>query len=247
MPPIGPAKDKELLREMSFLEHLDDLRGVLVRSLVVYIVFLVVCWFFSERILNFLIDDLSVANLNFFAPAEAFMVRVKLSAVVALVVSAPYMLFLIWRFVAPALFSSERGKVYPLVVTSAALFYAGITFCYIVLIPIVLKFLLSFSTERLTPVISVSSYFAMVARLAFSFGVVFQLPIVVMILAMIGLVTPSALLRQWRWAVLGIFTASAVLTPPDAVSQVLMALPVLLLYIVSVLIAHVVVRRKKQN
>ena len=239
------AKEKELLREMSFLEHLEDLRGVLIQSTIVFLVCAVGCWFFSGQILDFLIDDLAVKQLNFFAPAEAFMVRLKISMVVGAMLAFPFVLFRVWGFVSPALFSSERGKVFPMMLVSTALFYTGILFCYQILIPIVLEFLLGFGTDRLTPVISVSNYFAMVARLCFSFGVVFQLPIVIMVLSLLGVVTPQFLLKQWRWAVLIIFVISAVLTPPDPASQVLMALPVLLLYIGSVLIAFITVRRRK--
>jgi sec-independent protein translocase protein TatC len=112
------------------------------------------------------------------------------------------------------------------------------------LIPIVLEFLLAYGTPYLNPLISVNSYFAFVARLCFAFGVVFQLPVVVLLLSILGIVTPQWLLRQWRYGVLVVFVGSAVLTPPDAVSMVAMALPVILLYLASVLVAFVVSRRK---
>jgi sec-independent protein translocase protein TatC len=162
-------------------------------------------------------------------------------------IAFPLILFRVWSFVAPGLFTHERRRVYPLVISSSILFYTGVLFCYIILIPIVLDFLLSFGTEFVNPLISVSAYFGFVARLSFTFGVVFQVPIVVLVMSSLGLVTPRWLLKQWRYGVLVIFTASAVLTPPDAVSLVLMALPVLLLYIGSILIAFVVVRRRKND
>jgi sec-independent protein translocase protein TatC len=239
------AKDKELLREMSFLEHLDELRGVLVQSLVVFLVASIVVWFFSGRVLEFLIDDIPVDNLNFFAPSEAFMARLKMSFVLGLMAAFPFVLTKVWRFVAPGLFERERARVYPFLVTSSVLFYVGVVFCYMILIPIVLDFLLGFGTERLNPMISVTEYFAFVARLCFTFGIVFQLPVIVLVLSAAGIVTPQFLLRQWRYAVLVIFVVAAVLTPPDPASQLLMALPVLLLYIGSVLVAFVTVRKKK--
>lgn len=242
-----PAKSKEILREMSFLEHLEDLRGVLVRSLVAFFVFAVGYWFVSARVMDFLISDLPVDHLNFFSPSEAFMTRMKISFVLGLMTAFPYILFLTWRFVSPGLFSRERNSVYPFVVTASALFYAGVVFCYLVLIPVVLEFLLGFGTDRLTPLLSVSAYFSMVARLSFTFGLVFQLPLIVLILAVIGIVTPEMLFRQWRYAVVLILAASAILTPPDPVSQVLMAGPVLLLYAVSVFLAFVVVRKRKRR
>lgn len=248
MPPLrNRVKDKELLREMSFLEHLDELRGVLVQSLAVFVVASVVLTFFSGRVIDLLIADLSVKQLNFFAPTEAFMVRLKLSFVLGLMVAFPFILGKVWHFVAPGLFDRERRTVYPLLVTASILFYVGVLFCYIVLIPIVLDFLLGFGTDKLNPIISVNSYFAFVARMCLTFGLVFQLPIVVLMLSITGIVTPGQLLRQWRYAVLIIFVVAAVLTPPDPVSQVLMALPVLLLYIGSVFVAYLAVRRREKQ
>jgi sec-independent protein translocase protein TatC len=155
----------------------------------------------------------------------------------------PFIIFKVWSFVAPGLFAGERKKVYPFILLSSTLFYVGVLFCYFFLIPIVIDFLLGFGTDRLTPVISVNMYFSFVARLSFTFGVVFQLPIVVFVLSMLGIVTPRFLLRQWRYAVLIVFVLAAVLTPPDPASQVLMAIPILVLYIGSVLVAYLAMRR----
>lgn len=231
---------------MSFLDHLAELRQVIVQSLLVFAGLSITVWFFSGRVLNLLVDDLPVDSLYFTSPIEAFMVRMKISFVMGLMMAFPFVLFKIWSFIAPGLFSFEKKRIYPLVITSSALFYAGVLFCYAVLIPVVLRFLLSFGTEYLNPLLSVSAYFGFVARLSFVFGVVFQVPIVVLILSSVGLVTPRFLLRQWRYGVLIIFTASAILTPPDAISLVLMALPILLLYIGSILVALVVVRKRQR-
>ncbi len=149
-----------------------------------------------------------------------------------------------WAFVAPGLFAHERKKILPFVVGSSALFYAGVVFCYLVLIPIVLDFLLGFRTPRLNPMISVDSYFSFVARLCIAFGAVFQLPIVVLVLSLLGIVTPFWLLRQWRYGVVGIAIAAAVFTPPDVISMIAMGVPLLVLYAASVALAFVVVRKK---
>ncbi|MDH3197132.1 MAG: twin-arginine translocase subunit TatC [Candidatus Krumholzibacteria bacterium] len=242
-----PAKNASLLREMSFLQHLEELRGVLIRSAVALVAATVVCWFFSARLVDLLVGDLPVDHLNFFAPAEAFMVRLKVSLVTGAMAAFPYVIYQVWSFVSPGLFAGERKRVYPVVVTATVLFYVGVAFCYLVLIPLVLDFLLGFGTDKVMPLLSVSAYFAMVARLCFTFGLVFQLPIVVFVLSLTGLVTPSLLLRQWRWAVLIVFVVAAILTPPDPASQVLMAVPVLLLYIGSVFVAHVALKRRRDG
>jgi len=234
----------EALEEKSFIGHLDDLRAVLIQSLVALLAASIVCWFFSGRILDLLVRDLPVNSLYFQSPIEAFMVRMKISFVLGAMIAFPFVLFRLWSFVAPGLFVHERRRVYPLVTSSTVLFYAGVVFCYTILIPVVLEFLLSFGTEYLNPLLTVGSYFGFVARLCFTFGVVFQVPIIVFLLSTLGLVTPVTLLRQWRYAVVLIFVAAAILTPPDPLSMLIMALPVLGLYIGSVVIAYVVVRRR---
>jgi sec-independent protein translocase protein TatC len=239
------TETKANLKEMSFLEHLEELRSAIVQSLSVFFVISVVCWFFSSRILDILIKDLPVESLYFHSPLEAFMVRLKVSFIIGLMLAFPFILYKIWSFVAPGLFSSERSKIVPFMISSSVLFYTGAVFCYVILIPIVLRFLLKFGTEFLNPLLSVSASFSFVARLCFTFGIVFQLPIIVLVLSLLGIVTPRFLLRQWRYGILGIFVASAILTPPDVVSQVLMAGPIIFLYLGSVLIAHLVVRRRR--
>jgi sec-independent protein translocase protein TatC len=244
--------DKELekseqLKEMSFIGHLDELRRVIIQSLVVVLALSAGCWFVSGRILDILVKDLPVESLYFTSPIEAFMIRMKVSLVLGLMIAFPFVLFKVWSFVAPGLFSHERRRVYPLVISGATLFYVGVVFCYVILIPIVLRFLVGFGTEYVNPLLTVSAYFGFVARLSFVFGVVFQIPIVVLVLSSIGLVTPGFLLKQWRYGVLIIFLGSAVLTPPDAISLMLMALPILLLYVSSILVAFLVVRKKSDR
>jgi sec-independent protein translocase protein TatC len=239
-----PTSNKQDLREMSFLDHLDELRKVIVQSATVFFVAMVVCWFFSGRVLDFLVRPLPVEHLVFTDPSEAFLVRMRISLVLGLMITFPFILFRVWAFVAPGLFAHERKKVLPFILASSALFYTGVVFCYVVLVPIVLQFLLSYRTPMLDPLISVNSYFAFVWKLSFAFGIVFQLPIVVLLLTLLGIVTPQWLLRQWRYGVVGIAIAAAVFTPPDVISMIAMGVPLLVLYAVSVLIAFVVVRKK---
>lgn len=232
---------------MPFFRHLEELRKLVIHALVAVSLLSIGLWFVSGLLLDLLIKDLPVESLYFNSPIEAFMVRMKVSFVLGIMGAFPYILFRGWSFVSPGLFRHERRRVYPLVVTSSALFYAGVAFSYLVLIPVVLKFLLSFGTDKLNPLLSVSSYFTFVAKLSFTFGLVFQIPVVVLLLSSLGLVTPQMLLRQWRYGIVVIFVASAILTPPDALSLLLMALPVVMLYISSILVALLVVRRKKTD
>ena len=175
------------------------------------------------------------------------MIRLKLSFMTGFLLSFPYILFRVWAFVSPGLFKSERRVILPLIVPATLLFYTGAAFAYWIMIPVVLEFLIKFGTEMLSPLISVDKYFEFVARLCFVFGIVFQLPLVIVSLTSLGVISPSALLRQWRWVILLIFVTGAVLTPPDPASQLLMALPLVLLYLVSATLSLLIERRKTRN
>jgi sec-independent protein translocase protein TatC len=240
----GPATRTEILREMSFLEHLADLRGVLVASILVFLGTSIIYWFFSGTILDWLVARVPVDHLVFYAPSEAFMVRTKIALVLGGMTALPYVSYRVWRFVTPGLFRRERSRVGPIVAASAALFYAGVAFCYFVVAPAIVNFMLGYATEHVQPMLSISAYFNTIARLCLAFGLVFQLPIVILLLAITGLVAPRTFLNQWRYAIVIIFIAAAIFTPPDPVSQVLMALPLVVLYIGSAFVALALVRRR---
>ncbi|HXV13863.1 MAG TPA: twin-arginine translocase subunit TatC [Candidatus Krumholzibacteria bacterium] len=240
----SPAERTEILREMSFLEHLGELRGVLVASTIAFLGLSVVYWFFSGTILDWVVARVPLDHLVFYAPSEAFMVRTKVAFVLGGMTAFPYIAYRLWRFVTPGLFTREKSRVGPVVAASAVLFYGGVTFCYFVVAPAIINFMLGYATDRVQPMLSVSAYFNTVARLCLAFGLVFQLPIVVLLLAVTGLVSPRTFLRQWRYAVVIIFVAAAIFTPPDPVSQVLMAVPLVVLYIGSALVASALVRRR---
>ncbi len=235
--------------QMPLLEHLSELRSMLVGSLAVALVAAIVCWFFSAHLLEILIRPMTGAdqNLYFHQPVEAFLTRLKLAFVCGLFLVLPYLLYRVYGFINPGLYKRERKVAAPLLIASVLLFYTGVGFAYLVLIPQVVSFLLSFSTESMLPLIGIGPYFAFVARLCLAFGLVFQLPLVVLLLSVLDLVNPKQLLKAWRYAFLIIVVAAAILTPPDAVSQLLMAVPVSLLYICSVLIAMAVNSRRRRK
>ena len=242
-----PEESSEELNEMGFLDHLEELRSTLIYSIASWVVLSILIWFFSGRILDFLLAGIPVDNLYFNAPTEAFVTRIKLSFILGFLIAFPYVLFRFWSFIAPGLFSSERRAVFPLVFFSTILFYIGVVFAYWVLIPIVLDFLVRFGTEILKPLLSVGKYFGFVARLCFAFGLVFQLPLVIIFLTGIGAISPRALIRQWRWAILVIFVTAAILTPPDPASQLLMALPLVGLFLISVLLSMIIEKRRAKE
>jgi sec-independent protein translocase protein TatC len=230
---------------MGFLDHLEDLRSVLIHSMIAAVAGSIVCWFWSEPLLDLLVRPLAETGVYFTAPNEAFLIRLKLAGAAGLFLVLPFILWKVYGFILPGLYGHERRVVTPLLVATTLLFYLGVTFSFLVVAPAVVTFLLSFGTALMEPLISIGPYFAFVSRLSFAFGLVFELPVLVFFLSVIGVVDPRMLLRGWRWALLLIAAGSAILTPPDIFSQLAMAVPVSLLYIISVIVALLVTRRRR--
>ncbi len=231
---------------MSLIEHLEELRTTLIQSFVAAAVATALCWFFSARLLDLLVQPIADHGVYFTAPNEAFLTRIKLSAVVGLFLVLPFIFFKAYSFVIPGLYGRERRVVTPLLIASTGLFYLGVAFAFLVVTPQVIRFMLGFGTAHMEPLIGIGPYFAFVARLCLAFGVIFELPLVVLFLSLIGVVDPRWLLGKWRYAVVFITVFAAVLTPPDVASQVMMAVPVLVLYIASVLISMAVTSRRRR-
>jgi sec-independent protein translocase protein TatC len=231
--------------DLSFLDHLDDLRRVLIHSLIAMAVGAVVCWFWSAQLLDLLVRPLRETGVYFTAPNEAFIIRLKLAGMAGLFLVLPIILWKVYGFILPGLYDRERKMVTPLLVSTTLLFYTGAAFSFVVVSPAVVTFLLSFGTAIMEPLISIGPYFDFVSRLSLAFGLVFELPVLVFFLSVIGVVDPRMLLRTWRYALLVIVVCAAVLTPPDIFSQLAMAIPVSLLYIISVLVAIVATRRRR--
>lgn len=226
-------------RPMTLVEHLEELRVRLLVSLAALAVATVICWFFVDRILNALVRP--VGRVVFLAPTEAFFVRVKVAALAGVFLSLPVVLFQLWRFVSVGLTPTERKYTLSLLPASLALFVGGAAFAFFTILPIGVRFLLSYQTPSLVPMISISAYTSFATAFVLAFGLVFQLPIVILFLARIGVVTPATLAAGRRYALLAIVIASAVLTPgTDVFSQVLMAVPTYLLYEASIWLARLV-------
>ena len=232
------------LASMSFLAHLEDLRRTLFVMFGVAIACTIASWFFAEHILSLLVTS-ELGQVHYFGPTEGFMIRLKVSAVTGLMIAFPLLLARLWSFVAPGLFRHERRVVLPILIISSFLFYFGVIFSYAGVVPKTVAFFMSFASDQMAPMINVTQYFAFVARFCLAFGIVFQLPLVIVMLSATGLVTPRQLWRTWRYGILVIFVFAAWLTPPDAVSQMLLAGPVVVLYLLSMVIAWLVARRKK--
>ena len=223
---------------MSFLGHLEELRHRLIKSIASVLLLSIVFYFFSERVIDYLTAPVNVTY--FTSPTEAFSIRIKLSLILGLMASIPLVLYQIWKFVVPGLTKKEVKYVFPVVFFSSLFFLGGASFCYFLVLPLGIKFLLGFQTERLLPLIKIGDYVSFVAWMVLAFGLVFQLPILTFFLGKIGLVSSLTLRKGRKYAFLGILILAAVLTPsPDVFSQLLLAVPLYGLYEVSIIVVRI--------
>ncbi len=241
------AQEPDKEKDQGFLDHLDDLRRTLIQATLAGFAATVICWFVSSDLLDILVRPIKDQGVYFTAPNEAFLVRLKLAAAMGLFLVAPFIFFRFYMFIMPGLYHKEKKVVTPLLIATSLLFYTGVSFGFLIVIPQVMVFLMSFGTAYLSPLIGIGAYFGFVSKLCLAFGLVFQLPLLVLFLSVIGVVSPRMLLRTWRYAILAIFALSALLTPPDVISQVMMAGPVLILYWSSVVVALVVTRKQRKD
>jgi sec-independent protein translocase protein TatC len=225
-----------------FTSHLDELRKRIIRCIVAVLLGFLGSYAFAEQIFDILIKPLKAALppeslLIYTGLPEAFFVYLKLSLFAGLFLASPVLLWEIWCFVAPGLYDKEKKYVYPFVIFSTVFFSIGASFGYFIVFPIAFKFFMSYGSESIRALPSIKEYLNFSCKLLFAFGVVFELPLFILFLSKIGIVNAKMLRSKRKFAILGIFVLSAILTPPDIVSQVLMALPLLVLYEISILVA----------
>ena len=237
------------LGQMSFMDHLGELRSRIVWSLGSAGVGLVIAFFITERVMQFISRPLLglKTELVFTSPTEAFWTWMKVAMVLAIFISMPALLYQVWKFVSPGLHEHEKKYAAPFILVGSLLFMIGGTFAMLVIIPYASTFLVTFGQEKgWRPMITVSSYTDFVIKFALAFGIVFELPVVITILALIGVVTPQFLSKNRKYAILINFIIAAVLTPtPDMINQTLMAGPLCILYEVGIICARLAVRKRK--
>jgi sec-independent protein translocase protein TatC len=230
--------------EMSFLQHLEELRQVLMRSLIACAVGAIGGWWLAPIVLEDAIRR-TVRHVIVLAPLEAFNERLKLTFVLGLCIALPIVFLQIWSFVVPALFKRERRLVLPMALLSLVLFATGALCSYFYVTPLVVHVLGGFMTASMQAQIRVGALLSFFYNLALACGVVFQLPLVTMTLTALGLVTPGFLLRQWRYAIVLVFLVTAIITPGDVVTaQLIMGVPMIGLYFLSVGLSWLVARRR---
>jgi sec-independent protein translocase protein TatC len=251
--PDDLAADEESGGKMSFLEHLDELRRRLVVAIVAVLGGFLAALLFIDRIFVFVMKPLQEilpqgGKLIYTEPTEAFMLQLKVAALAGLVLAAPIVMWQVWLFVAPGLYSREKRFALPFVAFSSLFFIGGAAFSHYVVFPTAWAFLASFTTEYMEFMPKISSTFSLYARMLLAFGLVFQMPTVIFALARMGVVTAGFLARNVKYAILIIFVVAAVVTPTsDVVTQAMMAAPMIVLYGLSILIAWVFGKKKPRN
>jgi sec-independent protein translocase protein TatC len=232
--------------KMPFMEHLGELRVRIVRSLVGVLAGAAIALPFSQRIVDWLARPVTRLGheLVFTAPAEAFWVQMKVGLFSGLFLSAPVILWQVWAFIAPGLHQNERKYAAPFVIIGSLMFLLGGAFSLFVVTPYALTFLLGYARPGLRPMITIQNHVDFLLKFTLAFGVVFELPLALTLLARMGVVTARTLAKHRKYAILGAFVVAAILTPtPDAFNQALMAGPLIVLYEVGIVSARIFGRR----
>jgi sec-independent protein translocase protein TatC len=235
-----------------FLAHLEELRNRLIVCAIAIGIGFVISYIFSKQLFSFLILPLTEvlpadSHLIFTNLPEMFIAYIKVALIAGIILAMPVVFYELWMFLAPALYRREKGYLIPFVLFSSILFLVGSLFGYFVVFPYGFKFFIGFATEDIQALPSVKQYFSFTIRLLLAFGVVFELPVVVFFMTKIGLITPDSMKRFRKFAILSSFILSAILTPPDVATQIMMALPIIILYEVSILISKGIYRKKKEG
>jgi len=244
------------MKTMTFLEHLEALRKALLRSLAGLFLGFLIAYAFSEKIYNFLLIPFNEAYrsvlhkepiLIFTTLFEPFMAYLKVSLVAGIFISSPYIFYELWKFIAPGLYKKEKKYVLPFVSFAVLFFIGGATFGYFFVFPAAFKFFMGYSTQVIQPAIKVSDYLEVAIWTLIIFGAVFEFPLVMLFLVFVRILSFETLISKWRYFVVGISIASAVFTPADVVSMMLMMIPLLILYIFTLLAAYFITKIRKTD
>jgi sec-independent protein translocase protein TatC len=238
--------------KMPFMSHLEELRKRLVTCAITVGIGFVVAYIFSEKLFQYLVlplkevmpegDQLIFTNLP-----EMFFAYIKVSIIAAILGTAPFLFYQLWLFIAPGLYQKEKKLVLPFVIISSILFVGGSLFGYFIVFPFGFKFFIGFSNELVKALPSVKQYLSLSVKLLIAFGLVFELPVVIFFLTKIGLVTPDVLKKKRKYAILLTFVIGSILTPPDVITQCMMAGPLIVLYEVGIWVSQAAYRKKQET
>lgn len=239
-------------QEMSLVQHLVELRSRILRSVLFIVVVFLGLFYFANDIYDFVSEPLQrflPENSTMIATevASPFLTPFKLTFFVALFLAMPYVLYQVWSFISPALYHRERRLAMPILVSSILLFYAGMAFAYFVVFPLIFSFFTSVGPANVTVMTDISSYLDFVLKLFFAFGLAFEIPVVAVILIVAGVVTPDGLAHKRPYIIVGCFVVGMLLTPPDVLSQTLLAVPMWLLFEAGLLFGRLLTRAPEKD
>lgn len=237
---------------MSLYDHLDELRVRVVKSILAIFIFFAVAFYFVNDILDFLkmpvLEYLPEGkNLGFKDIVEPFMVSLKVALLAAIIASCPVWFYQFWKFIEPALYPKERKYIVPFSLASMILFLIGTSFCFYVIMPMALEFLINWGKEFAEPDITVHGYISFLTLMIIGFGLVFEAPLVLVTLSLFGIIDSKMLSEARRYVVVGCFVVSALLTPPDWVSQIGMAVPLFLMFEASIIIIKLLEKKEAKE
>jgi sec-independent protein translocase protein TatC len=233
-------------KELTIVEHINELRRRLIFILIAVAAASLGAYQFIDQILEFITKVGGIEDLVFINPTEAFFVIIKLCLLVGAVGAMPFILYQVWRYVGVALKKEERKYLIYFGPISYILFLMGAAFAFRGVMPLGIKFLLSFARENISPMITLNAYVSFLTKMITAFGLMFELPLVILLLSKLGIVTPDMLKQGRKYAVVGIFLVAALLTPPDVISQIMLAVPILLMYEISIWICTSVTRKREE-
>jgi sec-independent protein translocase protein TatC len=245
-----PDSDRSSGR-MSFLEHLDELRKRIINATIALFGGFLIAFVFIGPVFDFIMRPLQEAlpeggTLIYTNPTEAFILNIKIAAIAGLVIASPLVIFQVWRFIAPGLYVNEKKWAIPFVVISTACFVAGTAFSHYIVFPFAWTFFAAFTTDILTFMPRIEPAFSMYIRLLLAFGVVFEMPTMVLFLSRMGLLTARFMVKNFKYFMLIAVVLSAVITPPDVISQIAMTGPLIILYGISIGLAWAFGKREKR-
>jgi sec-independent protein translocase protein TatC len=239
-------------KKMSLTEHLIELRKRLVRSAIAVGIGFFACYYYKDFIFDIITRPLTQvlpknSYLIYTGLTEAFFVYMKLAFFASLIITSPFIIYQIWKFISPGLLPKEKHYVFPFVISSTLLFVSGVMFGYFVALPPAFEFFVSFNNKYLQAMLSFSDYLSLFVKFLLGFGISFELPVFIFFLTKLRIVNSKMLSKQRRYAILIIFIVAAILTPsPDALSQILMAIPLMFLYEVSIFVAKFAEKKKEE-
>ena len=247
--------------ETGFISHLTELRKRLIHSFIFLFIFFIACYFFAENIYGFLVEPFAKAvnenglkrRLIFTALQETFLTYLKVSFFTSFFITCPFILMQIWKFIAPGLYKHEKIAIAPYLILTPILFFLGGMLVYYLIMPLAIKFFLSFESTGMSTNLpiqleaKVNEYLSLVMKLIFAFGLSFQLPVVLSLLAKVGVVDSKFLKERRKYVVVIIFAAAALLTPPDPITQIGLAIPLLILYELSIFSVNIIEKKNKTD